>query len=80
MTASDEEEFSSRLVSLRPRLTFIDGDVWASREPPVATSIHLCASNCVYLWDKEIVGEFAPLLRKDGRFDGPQSSPVPSTS
>lgn len=72
LNVEDEAEFSKILSAEFPNICFLDGSVW-DKEPITKSSIDECASNQCYIWNKDFVSEFQPMIRKDGKVQGPQS-------
>lgn len=69
--ASDEQRFSDHLRKLRPRVAFVDSNVWDQPEPALVDSIENCSSGLCYLWDRDVVKNLPRMQRKDGKFEGP---------
>lgn len=76
LTCSDEREISLELIAIRPEIAFIDDNVWETNLPFLATSIDMCSSQRIYLWDRNIVQPLPSILRKDGQYEGPVSGVV----
>jgi hypothetical protein len=51
----DEEEVSKSLLARFPGLKFVNGQRWASSEPPIVEGIHKCTSGIAYLWPSHLV-------------------------
>ena len=76
MNVEDEKDFSDLLKHKFQQITFVDGDVWSSSKPPEKSSIHLCASRTVYLWDKAVIPVLPTTFRPDQQYEGPTSGVV----
>lgn len=76
LTNKDEEAFSYEIKKVFPATLFIDDMAWKTEIPPVKESITDCKSQFVYIWNKDIYPEIKGIIRKDGKYQGPQSGIV----
>jgi hypothetical protein len=76
LTDEDELTFSRELLSEIGDIALIDGQRWASEEPPLIKSIPQASGSEVYLWDRSAVPVIAGRPRPDGSFQGPLSGIV----
>ena len=76
LVPEDEREISEAVRALRPKVTFLDDNIWPGIEPLSARSISECQSRLVYLWDQGLVAQLPTITRPDGRLEGPVAGPV----
>ena len=76
MTRKDEAKLSTGLLELAPSIAFIDGQRWASLEPPLRQSIDRCLDGEVFIWNRALAPALPGTPRPGGGAQGPTSGPV----
>lgn len=72
----DEREISVSLRNVRPRVVYLDDNVWEGSEPVVRSTLDECRTPFAYLWDPAVASPLPTFRRKDGRLEGPVAGVV----